>query len=177
MLAVTPLATWPIVGDVPDLQAIIWNQMATIKTNMALIDAYQTNLNNAQAIPPATATGTATGAPATTLTLTAVVGKIALGATVTGTGMVAGTIVVAQQSGVAGGAGNYTISQASTSSSAALTFTPGGGSSPWPVATDAPTLTLIMQDQAALLRSQNAMIQQYQTLLNDSATTPPGSGP
>jgi hypothetical protein len=36
---------------------------------------------------------------------------------------------------------------------------------------------LIAQDQTAVIRMQNALLQQYQSLLNDSATQPPATGP
>jgi len=180
MLAPAPFsttATWPIPGDGPDLQAIVRSQAIAIKNQAALIDAYQTVLNNAQAIPPATGTASATGSPATTLQVTGVVGIILLGSTVTGTNIPANTTVLAQQSGTPGGNGNYTISQASSISASAVTFTPGGGTMPWPTATDSDDLMLISQDQTGILRNQNALLQQYQTLLNDSATAPPPTGP
>ena len=77
-------------------------------------------------LPPAAAattangTGTATG---TSLVVTAVTGNIQVGATVTGTGVPAGTVLTNQQSGTPGGAGTYTTSVATTASAAALTFT------------------------------------------------------
>jgi hypothetical protein len=78
-----------------------------------------------------------------------------------------------QQSGTIGGAGVYTTSQATTAANAALTFTPGGGPSTWPTPQDALTLTLIVQQMTALLRTQTAMIQHYQDILNTSQTPSP----
>jgi hypothetical protein len=63
-------------------------------------------------------TGTGSG---TNLTTTSVTGVIKAGDTVTGTGVPAGTTIVSQSSGTAGGAGVYVTSAATTSSSASLT--------------------------------------------------------
>jgi len=82
---------------------------------------------------PALATTTATGtgtASATNLTVSAVTGTIIVGATVTGTGIPAGTTIVNQQSGTTGGAGVYTTSASTTASAAALTFTYTAPSTP-----------------------------------------------
>ena len=87
------------------------------------------------------------------------------------------TTVVSQQSGTWGGAGVYTLSVATTLSAVALTFTPGGGPMPWPTPTDANTLNAIQQQQTAILRSQTALLQQYQDLLNTSLTPAPPTGP
>lgn len=62
-------------------------------------------------------TGTGSG---TNLTTTSVTGIIKIGDTVTGTGAPAGTTIVSQTSGTAGGAGVYVTSVATTSSSASL---------------------------------------------------------
>jgi hypothetical protein len=122
--------------------------------------------------------GTASGTPATTLTVSAVSGgNIVIGAVVAGAGVPTGTTIVAQQSGTAGGAGVYTTSVQTTASSAALTFTPPPLVMNWPTPSDAPTLTTIQQDQTSILRTQTALIQQYQDLLNDSQTAPPPTGP
>jgi hypothetical protein len=117
----------------------------------------------------ATATATATG---TALAVTNVSGTIVNGASVAGPGVPAGTIVVNQMSGSAGGAGTYTTNQATTAAAAALAFTPPAAepASPWPTPRDAPTLMLIAQNQTALLRTQNASIQHYQDILNSSQT-------
>jgi hypothetical protein len=92
MLQPTPLSTavWPIPGDASDLQQIVWSGMATIANQEVLLHAYQTVLNNAQAVPPATGTGTSSAS--TALTMTAVVGSIILGAYVNGTGIVLNTV-------------------------------------------------------------------------------------
>ena len=63
-------------------------------------------------------TGTGSG---TNLTTTSVTGVIKAGDTVTGTGVPAGTTIVSQASGTAGGAGVYVTSAATTSSGASLT--------------------------------------------------------
>lgn len=57
----------------------------------------------------------------TTLTASSVTGYIQAGQVVSGTGVPAGTKIVAQLTGTAGGAGTYQTSQATTSSSASLT--------------------------------------------------------
>lgn len=63
-------------------------------------------------------TGTGAG---TALTTTSVTGIIKVGDGVAGTGVPAGTTIISQTSGTAGGAGVYVTSQATTSSSASLT--------------------------------------------------------
>jgi hypothetical protein len=55
------------------------------------------------------------------LTTTSVAGIIKIGDTVSGTGVTAGTAIVSQTSGTAGGAGVYVTSLATTSNSASLT--------------------------------------------------------
>jgi hypothetical protein len=122
--------------------------------------------------PPAavtTATGTGTG---TSLVVTAVAGTIALGNFVAGAGVPGNTIILAQVSGTAGGAGTYTTSQPTTASAAPLAFSAPAPPpvSPWPVPRDAPTLMLVSQNQTAVLRTQNALMQHYQDLLNSSQT-------
>jgi hypothetical protein len=73
-------------------------------------------INNAATLG-ASFTGTGSG---TNLTATAVTGTIAVGDTVIGTGVPAGTTIVSQTSGTPGGAGVYVTSHATTSTSAAL---------------------------------------------------------
>jgi hypothetical protein len=63
-------------------------------------------------------TGTGSG---TNLTTTSVTGIIKSGDTVAGTGVPAGTTIISQTSGTAGGAGVYVTSVATTSSGASLT--------------------------------------------------------
>lgn len=167
--------TWPIVGDAPDLQAIVQAQAVTISDQEALVHAYQGVLNAAQAPAPATGVGTSTGT--TTLNVASAAGIIKIGAVVGGAGVPSGCSIAGQQSGPAGGTGTYTTSVATTLAGIALTFTPGGGPMPWPTASDAPTLNAIAQMQTAVLRVQSAMIQHYQDLLNTSATAPPSTGP
>jgi hypothetical protein len=66
----------------------------------------------------ATFTATGTG---TSLAVTAVTGLISIGDTISGTGVPAGTTILAQVSGTAGGAGTYTTSVATTAAAAAVT--------------------------------------------------------
>ena len=185
MLAPTQLAsTWPIAGDAPDLLAIVQAQAVTIHDSMQLAEAYQDVLDAAQA-PPATpptafGNGTASGTPATTLTVSAVTGgQIVANALVAGAGIPAGTLMLSQQSGVPGGNGVYTTSVPTTATSASLMFVPPTPASPWPPAgvQDAVDLNAIMQQQTAIIRTQTALLQQYQDLLNGSQTPPPPTGP
>jgi hypothetical protein len=141
-----------------------------------------TNANLTITGPPLAATaignGTASGTPATTLTVSAVAGgSIVNGSVVAGAGVPTGTTIVAQQSGTVGSNGVYTTSVATTAASAALTFTPPPLASPWPVPRDAPTLLTVQQDQTAVIRTQTALIQQYIDLLNDSQVSAPPVGP
>jgi len=185
MLAPAPRSTaiWPIAGDVPDLRTIIADQAVTITAQEALIHAYQSWLNTQQTppapLPTATGNGTASASPnGTTLTVSGVTGgSIVINAVVAGSGVPTGTTIIAQQSGVTGGNGVYTTSVTTTASSAPLTFTPPPPVSPWPTPNDAPTLTSVQQQQTAILRTQTALIQQYQDLLNTSQTPAPPSGP
>ena len=66
----------------------------------------------------ATFTATGTG---TSLAVTSVTGYISVGDTISGTGVPAGTTIVAQVSGTTGGAGTYTTSVATTASAAIVT--------------------------------------------------------
>lgn len=69
----------------------------------------------------ANATGSISG---TTLTVSAVAdGTIVAGATVTGTGVTAGTLIVSQLTGTTGGAGTYTVSASQTVSSTSIITT------------------------------------------------------
>jgi hypothetical protein len=78
--------------------------------------------------PPATATGTSSGT--TSLTLASVTNKVVLGATITGTGVPAGTKIVSQTSGTTGGAGVYTTSVVTTLAGVALTITSASATVP-----------------------------------------------
>jgi hypothetical protein len=172
----SPMSVWPIPGDVPDLQAIVHDQALTIQQQAALVDAYQAALTTAQTPVATTAQGTAAGT--TTLTLAAVTnGPIRIGQSITGTGVTAGTVVTSQQSGTPASNGVYTTNNPLTLSNVVLTFTPNYGTMPWPAAADAPTLTNIQQTQTGILRTQSALLQQYQDLLNISSTSPPPTGP
>jgi hypothetical protein len=176
MLAPSQLTwtTWPIPGDDPDLTVIVRAQAVTIHDQEALLHAYQGVLDSAQTLIAATATGTGTG---TSLVVTAVVNVIFIGATVSGTGVPAGTTIVAQQSGTAGAAGTYTTSQTTTATSAALVFSPPPYTTTWPPVSAATDLMATQQAQNAVLKSQSALLQQYQDLLNASQTPPPATGP
>jgi hypothetical protein len=172
----SPMDLWPIPGDAPNLKTIVQDQATTMTAQAALLDAYQDWLNTEQTPPAATATGTSTGT--TSITLSSVAnGPIVNNSVVTGTGVPASTTVVSQQSGTWGGNGTYTLSAATTLTGVALTFTPGGGPMPWPTPTDSNTLNSIQQQQTAILRSQTALLQQYQDLLNTSLTPAPPTGP
>jgi len=173
MLAPMTTATtvWPVPANATDMQQIVWAQAKTMAEQHDLIVTYQDWLESKQAIPPATAVGNSTGT--TTLTLTTVVGIIAINSVVTGTGVPTGMKIVAQTAGTTGGNGTYITDIVSTIGNASLTFTPGGGNSPWPPITDAPDLLEISQRQNTILRTQNALISQYVDLLNVSSTAPP----
>ena len=86
-------------------------------------------------------------------------------------------MILGQTAGTQGGNGTYTTNNATTASGSALTFAPGGGPSAWPVPQDADTLNMIVQNQTAIIRSQTALLQQYQDLLNTSETAAPPTGP
>jgi hypothetical protein len=175
--ATTATLTWPIPGDAPDLRAIVEDQAATIEAQAAMIDAYQAVLNAAQNVPgtPATGTGTATG---NQLAVSSVTGTIVKGAVITdGVTVPANTTILGQISGTPGGAGNYLTSAVTTAAATPLTFTPPDTTGAWPSLNDAPSLMTILQDQTTILRQQAALIQGYQTLLNDSETPAPPSGP
>lgn len=99
----------------------IWNLQAPI---ISLGDCQQTSVSTAQPISAATCASFTGSASGTTLTATNVTGFIAVGQTVTGTGVPSGTTIVSQSSatgGVNGGAGTYVTSQTTTASSASLT--------------------------------------------------------
>jgi hypothetical protein len=176
-----PQATsnWPDANDVADLLAIVEAQTVTIKDQAALIDRYQGILNAAQVQTKPTVaigTGTASGTPATTLAVSGVTNPIVVGAVINGAGIppvsstVPPTTILSQQTGTTGGAGNYTTNQATTASAAVLTFTPPPSAPTWPIPQDAPTLTLLAQEQSAVTRTQSALIQHYQDVLNTSQT-------
>lgn len=191
MLAPTTLTTtptWPIAGDVPDLNAIVDDQAETIAAQEALLHAYQGVLNTAQNPVPgtaATATGTAAASPnGNQLTVSGTItGTIVIGATVADAGATttipAGTTIQGQISGTAGGAGVYLTNQATTAAATALKFTPPAppAFTGWPTPQDAPTLNQIVQTQTAVIRVQTALLQHYQDLLNISQTPAPPTGP
>jgi hypothetical protein len=170
-------STWPIPGDAPDLRAIAQAQAGTIADQAALIDAYQSVLKSAQAVIVTSVTSAASVGTALSLGVPSG-GVISLGATVTGTGIAAGTTITAQQSGVINGAGVYTTSAATTCASGTTVTVANPGVSPtWPTPTDSPTLNAVVQTQTAIIRNQTALLMQYQDLLNVSATPIPPTGP
>jgi hypothetical protein len=75
-------------------------------------------VNNPQTVAGATFTGSGSG---TNLTVSAVTGLIDIGDVISGAGVPAGTTIVSQTSGPAGGAGVYVTSVSTTASAAALT--------------------------------------------------------
>lgn len=91
-----------------------------IYANYATGDVAQAAAANASATGSIGATFTATGT-GTSLAVTAVTGLISIGDTIAGTGVPAGTTIVAQVSGTTGGAGTYTTSVATTASAATVT--------------------------------------------------------
>ena|SRR5215475_24325 len=163
-------ASWPTSGEVDELTRIAQAQAKTINEQFGFAHDLQDALDAAQAPPPATGTGTAT--TSTILTMTGVTGIIAVGAVVGGAGVPAGITIISQASGTPGGAGTYNTSAPLTLANVPLTFTPGGGTMPWPTQTDAPTLMTITQEQTALIRTLNTLAQQYVDLLNTSGVTP-----
>lgn len=184
MLAPTTLTTtsWPIAGDASDLLQIVTDQAETVASNEALLHAYQVNLNAAQnpvAGTPATANAAAVSA-STSVTVSGVIGTIVNGATVSGTGLTTAPTVLGQVSGTTGGSGVYLLSAAVTFAAVtALTFTPPPAAFPgtWPVPQDVTTLNLLVQEQAAVIRTQVALLQHYQDVLNTSQVTAPATGP
>ena len=72
--------------------------------------------------PFAAPTGTGTSTGTTSLTMSAVTGTIPIGATMTGAGVPANTIIVSQTSGTTGGNGVYVTNNATTLTAVALTF-------------------------------------------------------
>lgn len=182
MLAPNPLVstTWPIAGDQPDLLAIVTDQAEVITANEALLHAYQTALNTAQAVTgvPATANGAVTTGATTSITVSGTIGTIVTGATVTGTGLATPPTVLGQISGTAGSDGVYLLSAAVTFAIVTgLVFTPPVAPTAWPIPQDVATLDLLVQQGVALIRTQTASIQHYQDLLNTSQTPAPATGP
>jgi hypothetical protein len=99
----------------------MWNkyhQQSHNDFNHDLPSNYNDGYTVTKVTPPA-ATGTGTSVGTTTLTVTSVTNKILAGATVSGTGVPAGTTIVSGP----GGAGTYVTNQPTTLSNAALTFT------------------------------------------------------
>jgi hypothetical protein len=177
MLNVSPLATpvWPLPGDAAELLAVVTAQAVTMTDQFAVLHDYQDALDAAQATTPkpqATGTGTASGTPATTLTVTGVTNTIVIGAIVAGAGVptTPQTTITAQQSGTTGTNGVYTTSAPTTANGNALTFTPPPPPATWPLVQDAPTLVLLVQNQTSALRTMTTLIQNYLDILNTSQT-------
>lgn len=121
--SVAPYLLDPSLGM--DLAAENWNlnhQQAHDDFNNDLPSTYENGYYlTHQVSPPATGTGNSTGT--TDLAITGVSGTILIGAVVVGDGVPAGTRIIAQQSGPAGGDGTYTTSVATLLSKVALTIT------------------------------------------------------
>jgi hypothetical protein len=115
----------------------------------------------------AVGTGTSTG---TSLAVSAMSGTIEINSTVSGAGIPVGTKVTGQTSGSAGAAGTYTTNQPTTASGTPVAFTPSATAPTWPVPQDPTTLNLLTQQQSAVTRTQTALIQHYQDVLNTSQT-------
>lgn len=131
---------------------------------------------------PGASSSAAIVSASTSVTVTGTSGTIVPGAAVKDAGSLvpAGTTVLGQISGTAGKDGVYLLSHPVTFAAAVLlTFAapPAAFDAGWPVPQDAPSLTLLTQTQTAILRNQNALIQHYQDLLNQSQTVPPVTGP
>ena len=167
-------ALWPPVSNADELETIIADQWKTIAAQEALLHDMQTVLNTAQNPPSGTAaTATGNASNSTSLTVTAqAVALIAVGSTVNGVGVPTGTKVLGQISGTAGSNGVYLLNQAVSLTNIALTFTPPAPATTWPLPSDPATLLVISQQQTAVLRLQNALIQNYTDLLNTSETSP-----
>lgn len=170
-------ASWPVPGDASSLLSIVIEQSQTIAAKAELIDSYQDALNAVQSPPagsPTTATGAITTGATTSLAVTGVSGAIVNGATVTGTANSTAPTVLGQISGAAGSDGTYLLSApVSLTAATPLTFTPPAQAGSWPIPQDAPTLDLILQTQSSILRTQTALVQHYQDLLNQSQVAPP----
>lgn len=177
----TAAVTWPIPGDVPDLNAIIDDQAATIAANAALLDAYQAALNaaiNPVQGPAATATCTATGTQLAVAATPTIVGTIVNGATLSdGATVPTATHILGQISGNPGKDGVYLTDNPTTAAATVITFTPPPTPQSWPTPQDALTLNLISQQQVACIRVQSALLQHYQDLLTTSQTPAPATGP
>ena len=168
-------AVWPDSNDVADLLAIVQAQTQTMADQALLISRYQTTLNNAQVQSSqltAVGTGMASGTPPTSLAVTGVTNTIVIGATVAGAGVPSNppVTIVSQQSGTTGWAGTYITSAGTSANNALLTFTPPPAASAWPTPRDQATLNTLTQQQVAVVRTQNALIQHYQDVLNTSQT-------
>src|SRR5262245_40860498 len=112
---------------VPAGTTIIAQTSGTTGSNGTYTTSVATTASNATLTitdPPVTATGDSTGTTSITIASVAPAGrKIRIGDVVTGTGVPAGTTVVAQQpGGTPGGDGTYTLSQTTTLTATALTF-------------------------------------------------------
>lgn len=128
----------------------------------------------------ASSNGAITTGATTSLVVTGTIGKIVSGATVNGTGNPTPPTVLGQISGATGGDGTYLLSSPVTLAVvSALSFVspPPSEFSSWPAPQDAPTLDQIVQEQTAIIRTQTALIQHYQDLLNTSGVVAPPSGP
>ena len=96
------------------------NAAELITEGLALTGPTQASLTGSMG---STFTGTASGTPATTLTISAVTGYVSVGDTITGTGISVSTTIASFVSGTPGGAGVYTTHDATTCSGASITAT------------------------------------------------------
>ncbi len=109
-----------------DFWALLTGANAAVPGSAIYANYADGNVTAVAASTGASATGaigstfTATGA-GTNLTTSAVTGLISVGDTISGTGVPAGTTIVSQTSGTAGGAGVYVTSVATTASAATVT--------------------------------------------------------
>jgi hypothetical protein len=160
-------------GSVPTGTTIVSQNSGLTGGNGVYVTSAALTLSNVPLTltPPAAGVATGTGVgTGTSLAVSAVSGVIAINAKVAGAGVPAGTTIVSQQSGTTGGAGTYTTSQPTTVSNGPLAFTPPTLAPTWPVPQDAPTLNTLVQNQTSVIRTQTALLQHYQDVLNTSQT-------
>jgi hypothetical protein len=166
---------------VPAGTTITGQSSGTAGSDGTYVTSVATTANNVTVTltsPVAVSTALATSTGTTTISLANNSGVILLGSSLAGANVPADTTLLSQQTGVPGGAGNYTTNNPTTISGTAVSITPPPPTpAAWPVPQDAVTLNLLVQQQTAVLRVQTALLQHYQDVLNTSQTTPPATGP
>jgi hypothetical protein len=123
---------------------------------------------------PAGSVATGNGASSgSSINMTGVTGIITIGAQGSGYGIPAGTTIVSQQTGFTGGSGSYTTDRPTTANGGPVAWTPAPPAPAWPIPQDVNTLNLLVSMQTAVARTQAALIQHYQDVLNTSQTPVP----